>query len=85
MVGEKLEFISREFVVVKQYVVMRGPAGALNSGVREEVEIRFCRMGDPVVHDCKQHHSHIQISNSFHVLPNSKEEQLSKAQCISQL
>ena len=46
LIGERLELVGREVVVVPEDVVVRGPAGALDAGVAAQVEVELGGMSD---------------------------------------
>ena len=50
LVGELLEFVGDEVVVVPEYVVVGGSTGALDAGVGAEVEVELGRVSDTHVH-----------------------------------
>lgn len=52
LVGETLQFIGSELIIVPEHVVVRRPRCALDAGMRAEIEVEFGRMRDADVDRC---------------------------------
>ena len=50
LVGECLQLVCREVVIVPEAAIVGGPTGALNPLVRAQIEIVFRRVGDVGIH-----------------------------------
>ena len=50
LIGERLQFVGREMIVVPQYVIVRGTRGALDARVTAQVEVKLGGMSDARVH-----------------------------------
>ncbi len=46
LIGQRLEFIGREVIIIPQDVVVRGTRGALNTGVTAQVKVELGRVSD---------------------------------------
>ena len=50
LIGQRLQLVRREVIVVPQYVIMRWATRALDAGVRAQVEVELGGMSDARVH-----------------------------------
>lgn len=52
LVGENLQLIGRETIVIPKHVIVGRPACSLDAGVTAQVEVKLGRVGDLRVHGC---------------------------------
>ena len=52
LVGQVLELVSAEVVVIPETAIVRGSGGALDALVTAQVEIVLCGMGDVGIYSC---------------------------------